>query len=175
MCYFITIGVPPEHGETLRRLVPRGLRVEPSQNTSIAKAVGDGHGLFVITSGGCSCGLYRSAPDGDAYDDIREREARLRKKYANKGWTDAKIQRAIGSAHPVASSGFVGLRDDACALLAQLAREAGRVGVVVHFYSGRVEDETIHLGAVQSMTAAAIECGEQVISPDTLTWVQCEP
>jgi len=106
----------------------------------------------MITSGGCSCSLYtESRPD----EHEEDRDSKLRSKYAKRGWSKAKLERALSDSKrdqaPALSSGLDPkvadkIRDATVAL--------GRVVIVVHWYSGAVSEEKLCLGKVVTVNAA---------------------
>ena len=138
MCHFLTIAVPreavPEVPEDFRHTI----RFDEHTNQSVTRYMPDDWACFTATSGGCSCDFYR-VPFDDSDDS-----ARRVKKYKKKGWSDAKIQRALDgrkeSQHETA-----GLREDIFELVIGLARESGEVRLALHWYSGDVETERFSL------------------------------
>lgn len=134
MCYFITIGVPRE----IRvEEAPPEFVVAPFQNDGGGHQHADGLIAYSVTLGGCSCdfcGIIET--DTSALDD------RFRQKLVRKGWSNAKIQRALddrkrkGPPNADLAAKFWGY-------LAKLAIEAGRVDCIVHWHSGSFTSETL--------------------------------
>jgi len=170
MCYFITIGVPANRSDDVRRHVPRGMQFLRIQNPALAKAMGSEHETFILTTGDCSCNLYR--PPGESDDNEQSRIDRLQKKYAKKGWSESKIQRAIGSRRESTALEFVGLRDNVGELLVQMTAAAGRIGIVVNWYSGLIDDEKITIREVHSTTADKLRSRGGNLEEDTLIWLR---
>lgn len=144
MCYFITIGLPEDKAHVLEAHIPRGFHVASVGNSSVLRQMGHGFCTCLLMSGGCSCDLFREPPteteeDGHPLKDSEQE--RLRHKYEKMGWSAAKIERALaqrsrgGGAVPL-----IGLRGDVQRLLGDLARTAGQVAVLVHWYDGDVEE-----------------------------------
>src|SRR3954470_11273974 len=113
MCYFVTVAVPVEQAAALEKSIPRGLALHPVAPGSILRVLPAGYRAYVLTSGMCSCELFR-APEPPANEGRRESAARLRRKYAKRGWSDAKAARALAQAasHATPEQTFVGLRPD---------------------------------------------------------------
>lgn len=92
MCWLVTIGVVNEGAASLARLVGRGLCASPDDQRE--SGFPSGISAFQLTSGGCSCDLYR--PEPAQRSDERER-SRLLERYRERGWSQAKIDRALAS------------------------------------------------------------------------------
>jgi hypothetical protein len=136
MCYFITVGIPDEDVPLLDDHLPRGLDLAPSANPSVLEQMGPGFRTYLLTSGGCSCDLFRKPRTATEHDE----QELLRHKYEKKGWSAAKIDRALAqrrqSRGPEPSPGLAIVVQR---FLAQLATRAGQVAVLVHWYRGDVE------------------------------------
>ena len=156
MCYFVTIGVPERHAGRIRDTFSRGYQLDETKNASVLAAFPADYAARLVTSGMCSCDLYarpRSPLSGD-------REQRLRRKYARRGWSEAKIERAIAEAgveEQVATS-FSGLAPVVVEGLQSLCASAGEAAVVVHWYKG--DTETARLSLSQQ-TCASTELPER--------------
>src|SRR5262245_9166657 len=92
MCYFITIAVPAKKVNLVNGIFGQGLNVTPTGNPCVVSALPNDFAAMLVTGGHCSCGLY-SAPGPDRAED-------LRRKYAKRGWSGAKIARAVEQATP---------------------------------------------------------------------------
>lgn len=171
MCYVITMGFKEDAAEEARQIVPLGMRIEKSSNPCVSRAMGEGWRQFLLTSGGCSCDLYRETAGKE--ENEKDCIERLTRKYVKKGWSDAKIQRAIGSrATKSKRDDFVGLRQDVRDLVAAMVERTPRIGIVVHFYSGDIETEKFSVGESGSITAEGLRRGTESVAVDTLTWVE---
>jgi hypothetical protein len=121
---------------------PRSLHVEPCSNESVVQAFGAAAHPYWLTSGQCSCDLVPSPPSDDAQPKAGPSlEVRLRRKYERRGWTKAKIDRAVAdslaaSASPTLPPGF---RQDVAEMLSGLAKRFGRVQVIVHWFDGPLD------------------------------------
>jgi len=138
MCYYITLAVPSEYSETVSRFKTCGFRPSPVSNSSVLALLPPGHKTFLVTSGMCSCDLYFPEPADRPSSKSPER---LRKKYAKKGWSEAKILRALQNcekaySHTEYETGFA---EDLLLAFTELAEQVGRFAVFVHWYRGNVE------------------------------------
>jgi hypothetical protein len=146
MCWFITVGVPPQRAAELEQLgkVRAGLAVRPSTNPSLAAIFPAGDVRFELTHGGCSCDLTSR---GHAPADP-ESEEKLRRRYQAQGWSQAKIERAVAAAigartaasHRRQDSGPKVLFRDA---VVDQVRRAGGIRLFAHFYRGSPEVEEL--------------------------------
>lgn len=145
MCWFVTMGVTSAGAVALEELAHArdGLAVRKSSNPHIARLFSTTDVRFEVTYGGCSCDLYASprAPDPS------ERE-RAHERYRRKGWSEAKIARAL-EASATAKSARIGrnceiepervFRD----AIGRQVREFGGVRVFAHLYNGSQDDEVV--------------------------------
>ncbi|MEX0700549.1 MAG: hypothetical protein WD069_00495 [Planctomycetales bacterium] len=108
------------------------------------------------------------SPRREATDpEITRRD--LRKKYEKRGWSEAKIRRAIDQATSKPEpQNFVGLRPDVAKMIGRFARTAGPVGVLVHFDD---KDERVEIQRRQRVAADVLECDEVPFDEDVLLWV----
>jgi hypothetical protein len=172
MCFFLTIGVPADNASRLEDAIPRGLAVHPVANPSILRMLPAGYRTFVLTSGSCSCDLYRAPTP--AIGATEDHAAKLRRKYARRGWSEAKIQRALAQAavRPEPEEPFVGLRPDVRQLLARLVEEIGELALVNHWYNGDVETEEFEVVQGLKLDAAELQEGNACGSLDTIIFVK---
>ena len=116
-----------------------------------------------------------SSPDQARHESIRVSA----QKYKKKGWSNARIERAIDQTvkqrHAKGKSSFVGLRPDVATIVADIARQAGRVAVIAHWYSGNTEEETITLSAHRSIADDDLVAGSFPFDEDELIWVTGGP
>ena len=94
MCYFITTIVPENFLKEKTVKTPRGLELTPMENPSVQKRILKNEIQLALTSGGCSCDLYSVQNECDAEEPSQPDYS---KKYAKKGWSKAKIARALSS------------------------------------------------------------------------------
>lgn len=156
MCYFVTIGVPEKHAHRIREAFSRGYHLDETKNASVLAAFPPNYAARLVTSGMCSCDLYarpRSPLSGN-------REQRLRRKYSKRGWSEAKIDRAIAEAgvEEQAAMSFSGLAPVVIEGLQALCESAGEAAVVVHWYRGDTETARLSLN---SQTCESAELPER--------------
>jgi hypothetical protein len=148
MCYFITIAVPARHASAVTDAVSRSLATTLTANRSLRASLPDGYEMFLITSGGCSCVLY--APP-EAAEKPARREDHLRGTYAKRGWSQAKIERAVAQslAHKKqlpAGLPLVGYRADVVEIVSAIVAQTSVVALLTHYYDAGVEDARISVG-----------------------------
>src|SRR4029077_12012849 len=107
----------------------------------------------------CSCDLFRR-PASSNKETAETHADDLRRKYAKRGWSQAKVERAVtqASARPQPEEPFIGLRPDVRELLADLAEEVGELAIAVHWYNGDIETEKFNV--VQGPRIGPPECRE---------------
>ncbi len=165
MCAFVALAVPGGSLERLRPHCPRGLHLEVCGNASIAEALGVDATAFWLTSGGCSCDLApREAGDADA-DEPPPRAARLRRKFRRRGWSPAKVERAVKDAlrGEISAAPRAGFSDDAAALLVRLVEQYGALRFVVCAFDGSIDVPVAVEGGGQvereQLTTSPVEYG----------------
>jgi hypothetical protein len=163
MCFYLTIAVPPHHAAGVAALVPRSLHLAAQSNRSIESQLGGRYAMFTLTSYGCSCSLYSGVdcPVGSA--DIRPK---LREKYAKKGWSPAKTERAVESAMSRhVDTPAQRLRAE---LLADIVHRSGTLLMIIHHYDGNVEDEVVPVHGRYSIEETALREHRAEIRVDSL-------
>lgn len=146
MCHFVTLIAPTDNAAAVRALMERhGRAADPIDNPSIRKALREGERQYLTTRGHCDCGTVL-APRHDtpeAFEDkLAKEEARMRRK----GWSDAKIARAIDDRRKADAKPSGGGADSLelwNAALHDLRDELKLpyVGLFVRFYSGAIATE----------------------------------
>ena len=146
MCFFLCAGVPSEHGWRLREAFTPGYTLVPNTNAAIVSAFPRRFEIAFVTTGMCSCDLY--ARQGSSPADAGEH---LRRKYAKRGWSDARIAKAVDQAMKARPerAGRSGLRHDVVDRLCLLCRAAGEVAAAVHWYRGDINTELVSLTRVE--------------------------
>ena len=89
MCVFVVVAVAGFRGDAARPFRERGFVAEPVTAGLGGSLPLDGTSLS-ITDGHCACSLARAISPRTAFDADRERH-----RYERKGWSEAKIDRAI--------------------------------------------------------------------------------
>jgi hypothetical protein len=143
MCHLVTIGTRDDRSSIDALMgVDFPLAMRPSTNPSVRSLFPKTDRLFEVTHGGCSCDVVASRQEPDS----EGRRARLRAGYERKGWSDAKIARALAESDS-RHHRRVSQRHDPGAhfirLVHTLAGRPGGVRVLIHFYSGRFDSEEI--------------------------------
>ena len=142
MCYFLTIAVPARHAKLVRDAFGRGFYVGATENARLKSAFPESYGMFLLTSGMCSCDLY-SDPENknEPLRDDNSQADRLRAAYQRRGWSEAKIKRSIKQSleHRSRMNPSSGLRPDVSEKLSALFQDVGEGGLFVHFYDGDIE------------------------------------
>lgn len=164
MCYFITIAVPQDAARAvMARHDARDMSVAVTKNPAALAAAETGWTPLLVTGGGCSCGWYRR-PGSAGAEDTR---LRARRKYEKLGWSQAKIERALGSDDRPANPDD-GLHPVIIDLLRDIAAEHGRVRVWVHDFSGKVEAEAYRITAQRRWTLAQLAAEAAALELDTV-------
>ena len=95
MCPFVTLIAPTDDVAALRAVMERhGRAAEPIDNPSIRKVLRDGERQYITTRGHCDCGTVL-APRHRTAQTFEEKLAKEETRMRRKGWSDAKIARAI--------------------------------------------------------------------------------
>src|SRR5690349_2209587 len=142
MCRFLNVGLPARGATALAAACARGgLVVRDCANASVKDAFPPTDQVFEVTIGGCSCDLY--APWLPLQQDDKERS-----KYGRKGWSEAKIARALASRH-VARIGSakreskLGARRLLREAIMDALEQHARVRLFAHTYGGPVDQEPV--------------------------------
>ena len=170
MCYFLTLALPSSSVSRLRDEFQRGFVVLPTSNPAIRRALPGSFELRLLTSGMCSCDLYREP--GSQFPP-RPSEDELRARFEKRGWSRAKIERAVSQSLARADGrlSFSGLRADVAARITALAQAEGPLALVVHFYSGAVETEAVPVSPGPRYRGTAFLTAAESLPVDTLVWV----
>ena len=151
MCYLISVAVTQPGVDVKSHFYAHDLRAAESTNPTVHEAMGT-LGVYDITDHGCSCSL-QAYPQGDG-DALQEET--LRRRYAKKGWSDAKIERAISSSSRAAASSPPSARIRFLSALKALCESGATVRVLVHDYSGRFDEERFRLGSPLRVSVAVL-------------------
>lgn len=146
MCHFITLIVPAVDAAAVRLVMERhGRAAEPIDNPSIRKVLHGGEHQYLTTRGHCDCGTALAPRHGSTEEfegRIAKEEARMRRK----GWSAAKIARAIEDKRKADAKPDGGGSDSIelwNAVLHDLRNELciPYAGLLVRFYSGAIATE----------------------------------
>jgi len=136
MCYLISVAVASTALDMPAHFHAFDLEAAETANPTVRKALGP-HPGFDVTQQGCSCALQ--AP-GSRHD-----EAELRRRYMHKGWSAAKIDRAIASVSRSRAHAPRPARERFLDALAALCRSGATVRLVSHAYTDRFDQEAFEL------------------------------
>jgi hypothetical protein len=168
MCYFITIGIHESKGGYLEEQARPEMSAWRCENSQIMAHLHEGFQGYVLTTGMCSCDLYRSPAGDETSEDTTQR---LHNRYKKKGWTEAKIQRAIADATAAGNLQVRGLRTDARELIARVADASNRVYVFVHMYSGNQMTEEVKVKHGPTVRSSEFRSDGYILETDTLVTV----
>lgn len=164
VCFFITIAVPTRAvAAVCTRHATAGMSIDRTLNRSALEAAGPGWTPLLVTGGGCSCGWYvRPNTSG-----LTERIARARAKYERAGWSPGKIARALEAAR-AGPGPHDGLHGEIVSLLEAIASRHGAVGVWVHDFVGKVEQEPYGIAARERWTLSELAGKARTLDTDVL-------
>ncbi len=144
MCHFITLIAPTDDVGSVRAVMERhGRAAEPIDNPSIRKVLREGERQYLTTRGHCDCGTVLAPRSlGAVEDKLGKDEARMRRK----GWSEAKIARAIEGRRKADTKPNGGGSDSLelwNATLHDLRNELKLpyAGLFIRFYSGAIATE----------------------------------
>ena len=161
MCFFLTIAVPAKQVEHIAGTFGRGFQTFPSANAAVSAALPEGYVARVLTSGMCSCDLY-ARPGGAVL---------LRRKHEKRGWSEAKIVRAIKQAEAAQSKSqppLSGVRADVVERLQRLCESGGGVALLVHWYDGDIETERFSPSHAASCRCDELPARARALSEDVV-------
>lgn len=100
MCYFVLVGFSPEARSIARGLLRSACHLRETTNPSVLGALPAGWHAGYLADEMCGCDMYADPATEDAPSARDERLATFRQKhskpkYRKRGWSDAKIERAI--------------------------------------------------------------------------------
>ncbi len=173
MCYLLSVALPSRMIGSLTA-APPDLTVTEMSNSSMSEYVPAGFSWYVVTESatGCSCRLFK-----DQREDMERRDrtiAARRRRYNRKGWTSARINRALSQAvgDHIRRGAEPGLRADIRMFLADLAEHVGQVAVLVHWYDDGLGTERIVPVVGPSVSSDLFRSGEASVHADEIYTVQ---
>ncbi len=146
MCHFVTLIAPTDDADAVRAIMDRhGRAADPADNPSIRKVLQEGERQYVTTCGHCDCGTVL-APRHDPPETFEERLAKEAARMKRKGWSEAKITRAMEDRRKADARPSGGNSDSLelwNAVVHDLRNELNLpyVGLFVRFYSGAIATE----------------------------------
>lgn len=129
MCYLLQLGIPKDR-ETIIDSLSTGDIIAYREETCLASHLAQDFIAFSLITNGCSCDLYTGAR-GSTRDLEKDRE-----KYRKKGWSEAKIDRALNQSQCSDAS----FRADAKALVDSLVKQLDKLYVLVHWTDDDVKE-----------------------------------
>lgn len=159
MCNFLLVGVPKDILPDAPKLT-RGLHLQPIARQALPSVFPSDLDAYFLMSGQCSCDLFRV----EARSKVDQREAA----YRRKGWSEAKIRRALEQVDHSerAHARTPGMRADVRALLQEWFEARHRL-VFGIFVSGADPTAdiptTIHPASMKDLTSDSFEPDEQLL------------
>ena len=160
MCHYITITLAGAYDlEKVNTLAkPFSIRLVQVDNRSVTKFMEPDEGYFYTTTGHCDCGtdLCARQKETERAKGVYEQFVRKEKKYRQKGWSEAKIERwrvqqedMIRRQHggkpkkPAPGRDCIRYTDFFNTLFEQT--NVQKAGFLLHFYGGGISTEKIEL------------------------------
>ena len=169
MCYFITIAVPDVFSEHVREHLRHDYDVSKACNPSLSGYLPDDHSMFYVTSGMCSCGLFQTPEDPQrSIDKIRQKYQKH--KYKKRGWSEAKIERAVQDKIRTMKHGPGGLRPTLRHKLRDFVQSTDSLYIVVHWYSAEIDEESIPIKSESEIRTHDLINDDGAIIEDT--WIK---
>lgn len=149
MCWFLTMAIPP--GRPLPAAERGGLHIHI--RACHANGFPDGWQCFEVSSGGCACGLY-ALPDA-ATPSVGKTTESLRETYRRKGWSAAKIERALRDRIPsqVRQAERFSTPDRFLERVAEWADSYGQICVLAHWEGRECDGMTRPAGRLLDVCA----------------------
>ncbi|MEO6925642.1 MAG: hypothetical protein ABI129_03155 [Rhodanobacter sp.] len=166
------MSVPRTHALLVERIAKNHLEVEVrlSPDTTAAALCPSGNAVYLVTHGGCSCDICFEASPPDQTDTERHRA-----KLKNKGWSHAKIERAI-SEGSFTKGRNASLRADsfqkvvnAFQSLASEIAVTSPLTLFRHMYHGAIATEQLSTVATSSLPVADFSAAH--FPPDTIVHI----
>ncbi len=144
MCYFINVAIHQDYDATLRARLEAEYSIVRTTNPSLIKMLPENSKAYVVIVGDCSCDLY-SKPKDPEIELNKIRKKYRSTKFRKAGWTEAKLERAISDSIASLKPRKNGLRPSLRNALCDIAAQAKGLSLMVHWYSGGVETESIDI------------------------------
>lgn len=151
MCYYITLIAPSADQAAIRAVMQKHRRAAmPFDNSSVAKVLRTGERQYLTTHGFCDCGTALIQDELPTPAQLEEEMTREAETMRCRGLSDAKIKQIIDERRSAHDRGLHGEKRYDPDSLEQWARiiddlqhelSLPYVGLLVHFYDGRVDDE----------------------------------
>lgn len=137
MCHFLELAVHKDQASAIDVFPARELHISQDGAQELSKHIPAHFVTFTVTSNGCSCDLYTGNRD---IIDAEKEQARKRAKYKKKGWSEAKIERALNEEQqqPQSQASF---RADVKLMLTDLLRKVDNLYILCHWVDAEVKDK----------------------------------
>lgn len=144
MCTYIAVAVAGYRGDARQPFKDRDLAAENLTGAFAAKLPAGTH--LSITDGHCACSVYPRRPAANSTRDPDDE----RRRYQRKGWSQAKIDRAIESRRAARAqpSSQPDLAKCFVEAISHLAANGARVTLLAHSFSGGL-DEAFEVAGVE--------------------------
>jgi len=170
MCYLITVGIPENVDPPTLPSPPGGTALTRHRNEGGGHVHGHGYDAYRLTDAHCSCSLYSSS--ATAGKPRQYSEEWYRSKFARRGWSPTRIERAVTEALATrasrASEDFTGLHPAVRAFLARCAEALGEVRLIVHFHDDPFASEPFVLRETRTLTRQELVVGSPSVLEDRL-------
>jgi len=164
MCDFIFLGFRKEPFGMRARFRAADLAVAANENPTVARRFpGEYAAVVVVTHGGCSCDLVGSR--GSRFDEARERE-----KLQRKGWSGAKIERAIAGKRPQGKR--ITVETAFRAKVSEEAQLSGDLYVYAHAFKGDITSEDVSSAHEDESTPLVLDAVPEAWPLDRLVRVR---
>ncbi len=173
MCCFLYIFAPKAFSERVENTFGSPLKIGLMTPEWAPKEISGDWAVWVITSRGCSCDLFcqdSGLPESDYAEEAR-------KKYTGLGWSQQKIERAVNDSLKQRAIGmrfFQGLRFDVCRGIKFIVNFTGSLALLVHNYSGSLEDQEVRPKLVQPCLVKEFDERVKALKYDELLFVHSQ-
>jgi hypothetical protein len=145
MCRIVTVGVTGGSGDPNTPFRAAGFTTRPATNPTSA-AMPAKSVRIDVTTGMCSCDFYSGDTPYQAFDPEF-----ARRRYDRKGWSKAKIARAIEARHKpgTSASRAADLGTQFAAAIETLAKDGARISLLAHEFDGSFDEPFEIVGTTQ--------------------------
>jgi len=168
MCHLLTIGISGGSGNATEIFRAHGLHTEPAVNPHVRAAMPKNSILLDVTDDGCSCSIRARSTADVTVDEEAERA-----RYARRGWSAAKIERAIqakqaahGRRKPNSKA------QEFCLGVEALASAGAEIALISHLYSGLFAEEVVLVGARAQISLQDFLASLGTFPEDTLVTIR---
>lgn len=137
MCHFLELAIHRDQTSAMDVFPARELHISQEGKLELSNHIPNDFVTFTVTSNGCSCDLYTGNRD---IIDTEKEQARKRAKYKKKGWSEAKIERALNEEHQQQQSQET-FRADVKLMLTDLLRRVDSLYILCHWVDAEVKEK----------------------------------